>query len=266
MMFSRKIIVGHFLVLIIAASCFALSAWQFARLHQREHLNKKVESRETFTPQPLNEVATNKSISSIEYRNVALTGHYLTKGQIFISGRSDNEDAGYNVLTPFQLDNDKVVYVNRGWIPQTLGDAFRDGDASADAVEPVQGYKHERTVVGLVRKNEPKPFLGNNNQVGSDGIGNRIAVQLFRDYSHFSTKNLYMFWIQETSEHVDGKTIKQERNDAPIKYPTLLEKPSLSTGPHLSYAIQWIFFGFLAIITWGVICFQSQKKAKKAKA
>lgn len=144
MLTSRKFIVGHILVVIIATSCFLLSWWQFSRLSDRKALNTKVESRITAPRVLLSELVTpaadKSQVDKNEYRDISIKGKFSKTGQILISDRSStNGDPGYNVLTPFVLSNSDVVYVNRGWIPQTFGDALRAGDASAESLTPSGG-------------------------------------------------------------------------------------------------------------------------------
>lgn len=208
-----------------------------------------------------------------EYRQVSVGGVFDVHGQVLISGRSRNDSAGYNVMTPLKMSDSSsshqgnIVYVNRGWIPQTLGDALLDGSARADAIAPPGGYEKERQVVGLVRKNESKQFLGENKQITkSNPISPRISSELFEKVSGVSDADLiYKLWIQEKYEVVDGKKVSN-KVDSIVNYPTQLEKPKLTELNHFSYALQWIFFGITALITWGVICKKALDKEKKKGA
>jgi surfeit locus 1 family protein len=55
------------------------------------------------------------------YRPVRVRGHYDLAHQLLLDNRTYRGHAGYHVLTPLWLpDGEKVVLVNRGWVPTGL--------------------------------------------------------------------------------------------------------------------------------------------------
>ncbi len=52
------------------------------------------------------------------YRTVTATGRFDTDAEVVVRRRVNaDEEIGFHVLTPFVLDDGKVLLVNRGWIP-----------------------------------------------------------------------------------------------------------------------------------------------------
>ncbi|HMS25060.1 MAG TPA: SURF1 family protein [Acidimicrobiia bacterium] len=274
MLFSRKYIVGHFFVVIIVTTCFFLSYWQFSRLSERKELNTRIEARMLQPQAELSSIVvpTDSSvvIKNNEYRRVSVEGTYDESGQVLISGRTQDGEPGYNVITPLVTDQEHnkidqyVVYINRGWIPQPLGDALANGSVDGEDIAPPQGYETSRTIVGLVRKNESKQFLNTAKQVEKQkAITTRISTELLLKISGARNKDvLYPLWIQKQYETIDGKKVETNDN-APVDYPTTLARPELTERNHFSYALQWVLFGFVAMITWGVICKAAVIRSRK---
>ncbi len=268
MLVSPKYLLGHFLVCVIVVSCFFLSFWQFSRLSERKELNKRVTARMSMPSKPLVDIMDPSSeldVEKNEYRQASMRGTYDPQGQVLISGRSRNDTAGYNVVTPLEIaDTNSVVYINRGWIPQQLGDALLNGTATQEAIAPQGGYEKEREVVGLIRKNEAKQLLGDDKQVAQEKpTAVRISSDLFLTISGVDRNDLFSLWIQEKHEKVDGKNVTSTQSKE--SYPNVLDLPELTELNHFSYAVQWITFGVIAAITWVIVCKKALEKNRKKK-
>ena len=279
MLLSKKYILGHIAVVLIVIACFMLSYWQFSRLQDRKDLNKRIESRMTQKETEINSLIDPKisqdSLKQFEYRKVSMFGSYIEKGQVLISGRSREGLPGYNVATLFKFyssadadsaENATFIYVNRGWIPQTIGDALLDGKAKNSDIAPPGGYETKREVVGLVRLNEQKQFVGGTyKKVSAENPeSTRFSVELFANVSKLNKNDvLYPMWVQESYSRIGDEKVfnKFDSND----FPAVVQKPELTERNHFSYAIQWLAFGFVAIITWVVICRNALKKSKQVK-
>lgn len=265
-MSKSKIIVGSILVGIIACICFSLSYWQFSRLAELKEYNAQISKQMKAPPENFHEIIKNASIQEVktnQYRPVKVTGVYDEAGEVLISGRSRKDDPGYLVVTPLVLSDTKareIVYVNRGWISQSLGDMILDTDDKT-AIVPAEGYDQERTVVGYVRKNEAKQLYGNDTQVAKNNrVSTRISTEVFTNLSGINkTGTLYPLWIHETHEYIDGKIYKNSNT----KYPYSLDDPKLTDRNNLSYALQWIAFSVIAIVVWVLVCKKQMKRPAK---
>lgn len=251
--------IGHVLVVLIAVTCFSLSAWQFSRLSERKELNASIENRSARAISSLMDLVgrdpDDVHVSDVEYRRVRVTGKYQSDGEVLVSGRARDGDPGYNVLTPLYItDTRSVVYVNRGWIPQSMGDALQSEDAHRQAIAPEKGYNTQVTVTASILPNEKKGLLSHNTLVGKNHVAIRIDTALY--VNQVSGHDVYPFWLLD----------RTERSDLYKKsFPSMLAAPALSERNHLSYALQWIAFGVIAIVTWIVICKKSTRAKKKVQ-
>lgn len=59
-----------------------------------------------------------------QYKKVQLQGQYLNDRQLLVdnqfNGDSNDQRAGYDVLTPFLLQDNSIILVNRGWVSRNL--------------------------------------------------------------------------------------------------------------------------------------------------
>lgn len=129
-------LVAAFLILI------GLGTWQVERLQWKEGLIAEIEARRTAPPITATEAAVDvgKSVD-VDYRAIAITGRFDHGKERFFLATNDGAP-GFYVYTPLTLADGKVVFVNRGFVPDQLRDAAK---RKAGQVEG------EVTVIGLAR-------------------------------------------------------------------------------------------------------------------
>ena len=55
---------------------------------------------------------------ALQYRRIAVRGHYEPQHQILIDNRTYRQQAGFHVVTPLRVEGSDIrLLVNRGWIP-----------------------------------------------------------------------------------------------------------------------------------------------------
>jgi|HubBroStandDraft_6_1064221.scaffolds.fasta_scaffold78528_3 surfeit locus 1 family protein len=131
-----------------------LGSWQVQRLHWKEGLiaqrDRMVAAPPIAPPQTLAEAEQN------QFRHVADDGVLLNDKEIFLAAASEGGGSGYQVLTPLQEPDGRIIFVNRGFIPLELKDPVKRA-----AGEP-SGAVH---IAGLLRvppAEKPTFFLPNN--------------------------------------------------------------------------------------------------------
>jgi len=131
-----------------------LGSWQVQRLHWKEGLIAQrdwmVAAPPIAPPQTLAEAEQN------QFRHVADDGVLLNDKEIFLAAASEGGGSGYQVLTPLQEPDGRIIFVNRGFIPLELKDPVKRA-----AGEP-SGAVH---IAGLLRvppAEKPTFFLPNN--------------------------------------------------------------------------------------------------------
>ena len=126
------------LLLVIPVASFGLGTWQIYRLQWKKGKIRELESRTQAEPIPLpDDILNEGKISEMNYRNVLVQGHFDHTKEIYIGPRplnkagqhpggggllSGRSQSGYQIVTPFVLDNGDRILVNRGWVPKNKKD------------------------------------------------------------------------------------------------------------------------------------------------
>ncbi|WP_110589196.1 SURF1 family protein [Microbacterium suaedae] len=205
-----------------ALVCAVLSHWQFSRNEERTEANRLISENYDAAPVPLSELMTGSDDfdPGDEWRPVALTGRYLANEQLLARNRAQGGTAAYEVIVPFQLDDGRILAVDRGWVPP----AYSGGAEEVPA--PPQG---ETTVIARLRPSEPLPSSGRGAPEGQLPTihAPSVAAQTGGD----AITTAYAILVSE--------------DPAPAEAPQALAAPEEDPGPHLSYAIQWILFAIM---------------------
>lgn len=246
------------LVLLAFITCLMLGFWQFSRLSERKDLNSRIESRMNESTVDISKIS-DMAVEKIEYRRVSISGKFLESSDVLVAGRSLEGEPGYNLLTALLINEEDVVFINRGWISLPLGEAIKNQTADENVTSPVGGFDEQVEIIGLVQKNESKRLIGTNSKVNENNfVSTRLDAKLFINRNEqVKQANVYGFWVQEQEQLIDGKKIERK------EFPRILPKPELTERNHFSYAMQWLIFGFVAVITWIVICVNALKKEKR---
>ena len=101
-------------MLIVVTVCIKLGLWQQHKAEVKRALQAQLDQR-------LREatVALPEQIADLEawrYRRVKVRGSYEPRYQILLDNQVEQEVAGYQVVTPLQLENGRRVLVSRGWV------------------------------------------------------------------------------------------------------------------------------------------------------
>jgi surfeit locus 1 family protein len=129
-----------------------LGVWQIHRAEQKQNILTDYEMHQHAAPISLNQIDTAKNIN---YTAVKMTGHFDNTHQFLLDNKFYQHQAGYQVITPFVMENHKTILINRGWISQG------PSRAQLPVIPPV---KNEITIDGSVSIPEKIFSLGNNTE------------------------------------------------------------------------------------------------------
>lgn len=250
--FSRRWLIASVLVLAAAAVMVRLGIWQLDRMTQRQVFNARVQEQLSAEPLVLDQQSSQLDLYSMEYRQVMVTGTYLSEDEIVLRNQvwegEFGSEYGVALFTPLLIQGtDTAILVERGWIPQ--------GNASETA-RIIYRQNGEVTLTGRLRRAEtdfninewlhPDPELAAD-QTRLDIWNNldleRIAAQMERP--------LAPVYLQLTPE--------SEPSTPPIPIQPEID---LSEGPHLGYAIQWFTFAALLLIGYPFYVQRQEVKPK----
>ncbi|HVH74693.1 MAG TPA: SURF1 family protein [Stellaceae bacterium] len=100
--------------------CFALGVWQIRRLAWKEGLIAERHAAMTSRPVPVPRSAA--AARGMQFHRVVVTGEFLNDKEIHLAATSSDGDSGFHVLTPLREQSGRIVFVNRGFVPQRLKD------------------------------------------------------------------------------------------------------------------------------------------------
>ncbi|UUU21034.1 SURF1 family cytochrome oxidase biogenesis protein [Streptomyces sp. DSM 40750] len=117
---SRQWVILTLLALILIPTMVRLGIWQMHRYEERTARNQLVADALAAKPVPVERLTSpGHTVTSAErYHTVTAKGRFDTDDEVVVRRRTNADDeVGFHVLTPFTLDDGKVLLVNRGWIP-----------------------------------------------------------------------------------------------------------------------------------------------------
>jgi surfeit locus 1 family protein len=116
------LIVAIGVVLVILLS---LGTWQLYRLQWKEHLLAEIEARRHAPPATLAEVEEKaKAGTDVDYLPVTVSGSFEHAHEQYFFATNEG-DVGYHVYTPLVIADGRIVFVNRGFVPEALKDPAR---------------------------------------------------------------------------------------------------------------------------------------------
>jgi cytochrome oxidase assembly protein ShyY1 len=204
------------IALLIVFLCLIAAKWQYQRGMDRKAVNSKIEANALMSAVPLQNL---ENIGNSEWREVTVTGEFDLNHEVLLRNRYNYEGKyGFEYLTLFKTNTGDQFWVDRGWV--------QAGPTALSRPEIPKTPSGEIEISGRIR-------LENSLPKGSF-FALPSAGNLINDWdlkSKVDTENFYI-------DLINGSGVKP---DSPA------ELPELSDGPHLAYALQWLFFAGLAI-------------------
>jgi cytochrome oxidase assembly protein ShyY1 len=213
-------------VIIFAGACFwILSPWQFGRNAERSAQNNAITSALNTGPVPVAQLLPHHAAptSAEEWREVTMSGHYLPADETVARLRQVNSLPAYEILTPFRTDSGLTLLIDRGWVSPA------NGQVPNYAAAPT-GH------VSLTARVHPEESDPHRPPLTQDGHRQVYAINT-------------TVVSEVTGAHLDPGYFALVDNQPGVL--GVLPVPQLDSGPFLSYALQWIVFGVMAIFGLG---------------
>jgi cytochrome oxidase assembly protein ShyY1 len=208
-----KTLIALFLIL----GCLWASQWQFHRGIDRQNRNSNIESALSKSPLQLQTISS--GYESAEWRTVVASGTLDSTNQILLKNRYFEGVYGYEVLTRMKLDDGRDVWLDRGWVK-----AGKDAKTAPVISSIPEGRISITARLRLDRSLPQGAFFAL--PVTGAGMISKLNAQ-----SGLESEGFYL-------DLLDG-------SDPSLKPDVPAQVPELSDGPHLAYALQWIFFAGL---------------------
>ena len=211
------------IALLLIAGCLWASQWQYQRGIDRQQRNSAIEAALLQPEISLDNI--DKNAAAFEWRTVETTGEFDGENQILLKNRYFEGVYGYEVLTRFQLLDGRNLWVDRGWVK-----AGKDA-RTAPVITPIP--KGEVSIKARLRLDRSLP-QGAFFALPATGAG---MISKLNAQSGLDSEGFYLDLIGGADPLLEPKVAAQI--------------PELSDGPHLAYALQWIFFA--GLIAYGRI-------------
>ncbi|GGZ34259.1 SURF1 family cytochrome oxidase biogenesis protein [Streptomyces poonensis] len=245
---SRQWVIVTLVVLALIPTMIELGFWQLHRHEHRVALNKVIS--DSLSADPVSVESLTAPGATIDedkdlYRSVTAKGRFDTGHEVVVRRRTNADDkVGYHVLTPFVLDDGRVLLVNRGWIPA-------DGAQTEfpDIPAPARG---EITVTGRLMPDQTTAESGIKDLKGLPD--RQVMLINSEQQAELLGREVLGGYIELTSPKPQGGS------------PELIPEPDHgSIGPHMAYAVQWWLFAAGVPVGW-VILVRRERRDREAAA
>jgi surfeit locus 1 family protein len=211
------------IALLLIVFCVWGSQWQYHRGVDRHARNAVIEERIAKSPIELGAVTEN--LADYEWQTVSVAGVFDTEKQILLRNRYHDGKYGYEVLTLFRSNENKSFWVDRGWV--------KAGATATTAPVVTALPQGEVSITGRLRLDSSLP---RGSFFALPGKGEGLVSEL-NAQSQLNTEKFYIDLLSGSAPSLTPEVTAQ--------------LPELSDGPHMAYALQWIFFG--GLVTYGRI-------------
>jgi len=210
--------------------CIVAGNWQHRRMQEKEALQQKIVQAAAMAPVTL--PSDVDDWDPWRFRHVTATGEYDAERQILIDNKVHAGRVGFDVVTPFRLNDGRAVLVDRGWI------AAGPSRAKLPPSSPPAGTV---TVSGRVDI-PPRHYF----ELG-DGKAPSGALWEHLDPGRYA-KATGMPVLPIVIDATDASAGAELAHDFPL--------PDTGIDRHLSYMVQWYTFAAMAAGLWAWFTFR----------
>ena len=203
-------------------ACLWAAQWQYHRGVARHARNAIIETNSNMKSVPLTSVL--KSASNHEWQPVETEGKFDSSSQILLRNRYSEGVYGFEFLTRFTNLTGQTFWVDCGWV--------KAGENATTQPELPALPEGQVRIIGRLRLDSSLPQ------------GSFFAVPVSKAEGLISKANAQSGSTDSSSEFYLDLLSGSEDSLAP-EVPAQL--PELSDGPHMAYALQWIFFAGLVV-------------------
>jgi surfeit locus 1 family protein len=210
-------ILKSIIALALIALCLVAAQWQYNRGVDRHQRNFLIEQN-IAAPQ-IQLAGAEADLVANEWRTVKTTGSFNASKTILIRNRYFEGKYGFEFLTLFTNSQGQKFWVDRGWIV-----AGKDALTAPLIPSTPSGIVE---LSGRLRLDTSLP-QGSFFALPASGAG---LISKWNAQNEVATEGFYLDLLSGSSSELTPAVTAQ--------------LPELSDGPHLAYALQWVFFAGL---------------------
>ncbi len=226
---------SHLFALAVVSLFVVLGLWQLSRHNEQAAFNRDLEARADPPAASIGDAldtAAAGSVDDVDYQLVTATGRFVGDEIVRVANRSQGGVAGQHVVALFELDDGRLVLVNRGFVPQ-----------NNDSIEVDPAPVGEVAITGWLRTTVEQGWLGAAD-TGEGTVVPRLDVSAIASRLDAATAGRVVdVWLL-----LDGGD-----NQGLARFPDPVGLPPRDAGPHLGYMGQWFVFAALGVIVYGLL-------------
>ena len=209
------------------AILISFGTWQVKRLFWKEALiqNYLTQSQSN----PITDPAELEKSSINEFKSIGILGRFMHSNEIYITGKTYEGNAGFHVITPFIMENNKIVLINRGWVSESYKNPDKRKFSLTTGLVKLKG---------IIRYPQKKGYFVPEND-GKNGFWFTIKpIEIFK-FLNINDNDFI------SDYYIDALRVG-EKMTLPIG---VSGKPKLR-NQHLSYAITWYGLALSLLIVY----------------
>ena len=216
---EKYVFLKSLMALALICLCLIAAQWQYHRGIDRHARNSMIEANIAAPIISLTSAASD--LVKNEWRTVSTTGAFDASQTILLRNRYFEGKYGFEFLTLFETYSGQKFWVDRGWV--------KAGATAAIAPTITPPPTNEVSITGRLRLDSSLP-RGSFFALPTNGDG---LISKLDSQSQLDTQNYYIDLLSGSESSLTPKSAAQ--------------LPELSDGPHMAYALQWLFFAGLVI-------------------
>ncbi len=201
---------------------FSLSIWQFQRLTWKEATIQKIRIQ---IEHPIAQLPQKIDLATWLYRPIEVEGSFLYDQELYLYGgsRQFKGENGYYILTPLRLDDERIIIINRGWVPEKLKDQNKRPET----------VLHKRTkLIGYIMKSEERPLYVHDNDLKRN-LWFYINLNEIQQALNEKIEDFYILAKEIPNQLPRGRNLE----------------PNIRNN-HLSYALTWLFSAITLLVIY----------------
>jgi cytochrome oxidase assembly protein ShyY1 len=172
-----------------------------------------------------------------QWRLATVSGTYLEQLSVNVVNVSQDGRAGYDPVTPLEIDNGKIVLINRGFVP-----------LDAPQPPPPSGVVE---ITGRIRLSaERRTGAVSDSSTGVLTDIQRVDIDRLAKQLPAPVVDVYLEAAQ--SIPADNEML------------SIIAPPVFGNGPHLGYVGQWLLFSMCAIGGWFALVVREKRLLQKS--
>lgn len=201
----------------------SLGLWQLDRAAEKRQIEQAIKTANSL---PLKTIKTTSELANLVHHQVRLSGHYDPSKQFIYDNQTQNGRAGYFVLTPFLLNDNNAILVNRGFVKWGKN----------------RGIKNITNITIPQQKTQIKVLLV------EAKIRLQLATQNHPKNFPILIQSLQLEKLSQASNYKLSPLIAQLNQTENHGFSRLWQPFYGSVNKHLAYALQWFLMALALLI------------------